>query len=312
MVEIQPNAFWKCEKLTTVTLPDSLQTLGYGVFMECASLTEIEIPHGISKIEQDMFQGCTSLVRVGISDSVTEIGAYAFYGCQSLAEIKLPDKIECINNNTFYDCDSLTEITIPEGVTKIGASAFYDADGLQAVRLPESLQEMDPYAFALCDSLASIRIPQSVTYIGDCAFKNCFALLDMTVDPQNTVYKSEDNCLIEISKERLMFASVQSSIPQGVKIIGESVFDHSTITRITIPESVTQIEYMAFAYSYNLYFLVLPAGLTSIDRYAFYCCTSVNNVYYTGTEEQWQDIAIYVTGNDNILEAIMHYEHVVQ
>ncbi len=306
---IEALAFEKCEKLTTVSLPSSLQSIGKSAFTGCASLTEIDIPDGITTIESNTFYGCYALARVGIPDSVIEIQSYAFYVCRSLAEIDLPDGMISIFSHSFTDCSSLTELVIPEGVKAIGEAAFSGASSLTVLHLPESLTGIGASAFASCTALESVYIPAKVSTIGADAFRGCLALTELTVSADNPAYRSEGNCLIEIENGKLLFANTHSTVPVGVKIIGSYVFCEMEFVRFSLPDGVIEIEPLAFKYCWDMLSIVIPESVTKIDDYAFYGCTRLMRVYYTGTEEQWNQIEIGVE-NDHLLEADVRFEYV--
>ena len=197
---------------------------------------------------------------------------------------------------TITDCDtSLSgDIVLPskiEGkpVTSIGGEAFYG-----------------------CSSLASITFPNSVTSIGYEAFDNCDKLNQINVDTANTVYSSVNGVLFSKDKTELIRypegkADTSYSIPDGVTNIGSGTFYNcSSLTSITILNSVTSIGDGAFEYCKSLTSVTIPNSVTSIDEYAFWACNSLKDVYYSGTQEQWEKISIG-NGNGSLTNATIHY-----
>lgn len=331
LIKIGEAAFEQCGNLDGVILPSTLQELETGAFRDCASLTEINIPSGINSVRAELFSGCTSLARVDLPDSVTMIWGYAFYlckaltdieipsgvltigtmafsGCQSLPQIHLPEGLKSIGNNTFQDCDALTEITIPSTMTTIPSRAFADADGLVSLRIPDTVYKIDEYAFGSCDALQSVYIPASVTNLGDNVFLNCNVLTELEVASDNPKYKSEGNCLIHIEFGKLLFANSHSQIPSGVTIIGSEVFEKTDVKNVTLPQGVTTIEYGAFYFADELKSIVIPASVLTIDDYAFYYCFSLTHVYFSGTKQEWEAIAVG-DHNEHLLEATIHFEY---
>lgn len=331
LVKIGEAAFAQCGNLDGVTLPSTLKELETGAFRDCTSLTEIHIPSGIESVRAELFSGCTSLVRVELPDSVTIIWGYAFYmckaltdieipsgvltigtmafcGCQSLPQIHLPEGLKSIGNNTFQDCDALTEIAIPSTMTTIPARAFADADSLLSLRVPDTIYTIDEYAFGSCDALQSVYIPASVTNLGDNVFLNCNVLTELEVAPDNPKYISRGNCLIHKEFGKLLFANSHSQIPSGVTIIGSEVFEKTDVKSVTLPEGVTTIEYSAFYYADELKSIIIPASVLVIDDYAFYYCFSLTHVYFTGTKQEWEAIAVG-DHNEDLLEATIHFEY---
>lgn len=103
VILISGNAFYNCSGLTSLTIPNSVTSIGYGAFYGCSGLTSVTIPN-----------------------SVTYIGDVAFSYCSSLTTLTIPNSVTSIGNDAFSYCTGLTSITIPNSVTSIGAGAFYN------------------------------------------------------------------------------------------------------------------------------------------------------------------------------------------
>ena len=153
----------KCSSLTSVTIPDSVTTIGDHAFSDCSSLTNITIPDSVTTIGNGAFSACSSLrefngkyasedgrcliidgtlnsfaigcgaTEYTLPNSVTSIGEYAFAWCYSLTSVTIPDSVTVIGYEAFYYCYSLTSITIPDSVTTIGNYAFYYCRSLKKV-----------------------------------------------------------------------------------------------------------------------------------------------------------------------------------
>ena len=108
---IYDNAFGNCSGLTTITIPDSVTSIGEYAFYNCSSLTNITIPDNVTSIGDSTFEGCSSLTSVTIPDSVTSIGHNAFEGCSSLTSVTIPDSVTSIDSFVFVGCSQLTSIT---------------------------------------------------------------------------------------------------------------------------------------------------------------------------------------------------------
>ena len=121
---IPAYAFSGCSRLTSITLPESVTSIGISAFYDCTGLTSIVIPASVTSIDEDVFSGCTALTSITIPASVTSIGNYAFYDCTGLTSIVIPASVTSIGNYAFEGCSSLTSITIPAGLTSIGEYAF--------------------------------------------------------------------------------------------------------------------------------------------------------------------------------------------
>ena len=227
------DAFWDCESLQQITIPDSVTNIGYGAFACCYSLQQITIPNSVTNIGNSAFAWCESLQQITIPDSVTNIGKGAFYECQSLQQITIPDSITRIGDSAFWRCESLQQIIIPESVTNIGNEAFYHCKSLQQITIPDSVTSIGHNAFRCCKSLKQITIPDSVTSIGDFAFGWCESLKQITIPDSVTNIGEYAFICCESLK--------QITIPNSVTSIGKKAFeDCKSLKQITIPEGTTE------------------------------------------------------------------------
>ena len=156
VILIANNAFSGCTSLTSITIPNSVTSIGDAAFSGCSSLTSITIPNSVTSIDGWAFQHCTSLTSVTIPNSVTYISRSAFYGCTSLTSVTIPNSVTSIGYQTFYGCTSLTSVTIPNSVTYIGDWAFYGCTSLTSVTIPNSVTSIGGRAFANCPDLADV------------------------------------------------------------------------------------------------------------------------------------------------------------
>jgi formylglycine-generating enzyme required for sulfatase activity len=161
--------------LASITLPDTLTSIGGIAFRDCTGLTSVAIGNSVTSIGGVAFYDCSGLTEVAIPDSVTSIDDSTFRGCTRLTSVTLPNNVNftSIGNAAFYWCTSLTDVTIPDSVTSIGDRAFYWCTGLTEVTIGNSVTAIGDYAFHNCSSLTSVTIPDSVTSIGDYAFQSC-------------------------------------------------------------------------------------------------------------------------------------------
>ena len=264
---IEETAFSKCSGLTSVTIPNSVTSIGGEAFSGCSSLTTITIPNSVTSIGGFAFYGCSSLTSVIISNSVTSIGKAAFYDCSSLTSVTIPNSVTSIGENAFTGCSSLTSITIPNSVTRIGDYAFWNCRSLTSVTIPNSVTSIGVYTFYDCRSLTSVTIPNSVTGIGEYAFDGCSSLTSVT-------------------------------IPNSVTGIGEYAFNGcSGLTSITISNSVTRINENTFCGCSGLTSITIPNSVTSIGEYAFYDCSGLTSVTIPNSVTSISDAAFAKCGN---------------
>jgi len=112
----------------SVTIPDSVTSIGYGAFSGCTGLTSITIPASVTTIGEGAFFACTGFTSITIPDSVTEIGESAFSDCTGLTDITIPSDITSIGQNAFAGCRALTSVTFETGSAitseNFGTNAF--------------------------------------------------------------------------------------------------------------------------------------------------------------------------------------------
>ena len=148
-----------------------VKAISYDAFKNCFYLTSVTLGDSVISIGSSAFKNCSRLTSIVISDSVTTINGGAFEDCHNLTHVKLGNSITSIEDNTFYSCSNLTSVVIPNSVRSIGDYAFYDCDNLKSVTLGNRVTSIGHEAFARCN-LTSIVIPNSVTTIGATAFSS--------------------------------------------------------------------------------------------------------------------------------------------
>lgn len=182
LVTIEDGAFYGCEKLIAITLPDAVETIGKEAFRNCYTLSEIDIPDGVKSLDERVFQNCTQLEEVVIPASVERIPYYCFYGCEKLTDIVIEEGVRVIGERAFQSCYALKEVVVPTSVTEIERNAFYFCKALERVTLSEGLTTISNETFYNCESLKSITLPSALTSIGNYAFRNCEALAEVVTN----------------------------------------------------------------------------------------------------------------------------------
>ncbi len=159
-------AFYSCPDLNSVTIPNSVTSIGHGAFSGCWNLTSVTVPNSITNIEDAAFSLCTSLTSITIPNTITSIEKATFFACQKLTSIEIPNSVKSIGEQAFSACSGLASVTIPNSVTSLGEMAFDCCSGLKFVSIPESLTDFDENVFDRCDSLITVvnlsKTPQNI------------------------------------------------------------------------------------------------------------------------------------------------------
>ena len=240
VTSIGDSAFAGCHNLDSLTINDAATSIGRRAFAECPLTTTLELGENITTIGNSAFYDCRGLKNVTIPQSVTSIGDSAFGECSSLETLSLGENIKTIGDSAFYHCinlgkDDLTSVTIPQSVTSIGKDAFRFCNNMKSLTINGTIESMGARAFAGCISLKTLSLGENIKRIGHFAFADCSSLTNVT-------------------------------IPQSVTSIGNYVFRYCTLLKnVTIPKKVTTIGLGTFSYCKQLEYIMLPAGLTSFQ-----------------------------------------------
>ena len=318
VTEIDDSAFKDCKAITSVTIPDSVTSIGYDAFENCIGLKEISVspdnsdyssqngilfnkdktmlitypcgksetsytvPSTVVTIREGAFRYCYNITSVTIPDSVTNIYRGAFENCTGLTSVTIPNSVTYISDDTFKGCTGIASITLPDSVTYIGDSAFQDCTGLLSIIISGNVTHIWDDTFKNCTALTSVTIPESVTDIGDNAFNNCNPELAITGYKYSAAY---DYAYIN----GIDFISVGDGeqITYNLNFEGDSY----TLARCTIffqgavnvpseynGKPVTAIDGKAFENCTSLTSVTIPDSVTAIYGSAFAGCTGLTSV----------------------------------
>lgn len=264
------KAFYGCESLVSVAIPNSVTHIGDGAFGGCSSLTSVKISDSVKEIGHSLFSKCLSLVAVAIPDSATRIGEFAFSGCKSLVAVEIPHSVTQIDTQAFSGCSSLTSLAIPHSVTRIIEFAFSKCSSLASVAMSNSITHIGNGVFNCCSALSSMVIPDSVTNMGHSVFSGCSSLASVTIP----------NSVTQIGPRAFCFTSLVSvAIPDSLTEISANMFEKcASLVSVAIPDSVTKIGSFAFSYCSALTSVAIPHSVTQIDRGAFFNCSALTSV----------------------------------
>lgn len=259
-IGIADGAFAKCNKLTEIILPETVDYIGRNAFADCGSLTDISFPNQIKGFGAGALRGCTSLENVELPIGVKDISGM-FQNNQKLRRVHLPEGIEVIGRDAFENCINLCEIQLPGSIKSIARTAFANTgyvnekanwkDG--ALYLCHWLIDVDKslsgkffiedgtvgiadatfgkvFLGKSCDKLSDIEMPETLKYIGIGAFCGC----------------------VKLKKVR---------IPSGVEVLSQDLFRDCT----------------------NLKEVWIPKGIKSIGNWPFFRCEKVTAIVAAGS-----------------------------
>lgn len=303
-VSISTYAFKDCNGLSSITIPESVMSIGYSAFEgtvwydnqpdgvvyagkvvykykgEMTENTVINVEEGTFGIAKYAFDGCSNLKSINIPEGVTIIGEGAFRSCTNLTTVNIPVSVNNIGHSAFESCYKLYSVTIPEGVTSIKSHSFYNCFDLSSVTLPKSLKTITgSHVFNQCQSLKSITIPDGVISIGDYVFDACWNLSSITIP------KSVINIGVEVFPSSLSSIVVEEGNPVfDSRNNCNALIETTSNTLITgckntvIPEGVTCISDYAFYQCSGLQSLIIPKSVTSIGTGAFNYCNGLTSI----------------------------------
>ena len=184
VTSIGDRAFDGCSALTTLSLGEKIKTIGNYAFENCTSLTGVTIPQSVTSIGYYAFEGCTHLNPLTIKGPITSMGNYAFAGSTYLTSLTLYDDIQTIGNFAFVGSTSLKTVTLPKNLTSIGEYAFARCSELESITIPEKVKTINSKTFADCSNLEYIILPAGLTTFFDDSLENC--------RPECVIYSNKD------------------------------------------------------------------------------------------------------------------------
>lgn len=335
VTSIGDEAFETNNNLTSIVIPDRIKSIGLCAFALCENLADITIGSGVEKIDYNAF-GYTAYANneanwdgnvLYIGDCLIEAkneiaGEYeikngtrlisdsAFHYCKDLTSVTIPDSARVICDEAFAG-SGLTSATIPKGVTKMGEGVFsncelteINVDAENAVYMSEngivlSRDRTELVCYPKNKADTSYVIPDGVRKIGRNTFAECKNLTDITIPGSVT----------EIDEYAFNGSRITSIvIPDSVKKIGTGAFQWcNALTSAVIGDGVEEIGNSAFLICYYLTSVTIGSGVKRIGNVAFSGCDKLTDVYYNGTQEDWEKISMGPQ-NSELVNATKHYK----
>ena len=300
VISIGEMAFSYCDSLSSIILGNNVTSIGESAFRSCSSLTSITLPNSITNIGDMTFLGCNSLTSVTIGNSVTNIGYGAFVGCKSLTSINISNSVTSIEKHAFYNCSSLASVTLGNSITNIEDSVFFMCNSLDTIYCYATIPPVVENAFVnndetnnykatlyvLCESLEAYKAHSVWSQFANI---KCLEEENEANSPNKIYYTSSDGNIVNPHRTDAFDANIISNTyenGQGViefdasiTSIGDTAFATcSTLTNITIPNTVKHIGVDAFLSCSSINSIIIPDKVESIDSYAFGWCSSLESI----------------------------------
>ena len=310
----------------TVTYREKEYTLvgiGDEAFYGCEEIITVNMPNSVTKIGDKAFEGCKELTSVYLSNALTHIGQRAFYGCEKLSSIKLPASLVSIGSQAFYFSSYYTNTNIStltiNNTVEIGQDVFagrmlsdiyinvidfskenkladiaskvhYLIDGAEITDLviPDNVNIIGENLLKNCQTLTSITIPKSVKKICDYAFLNCPNLTNVYVLDLKSWFDVDFNTAQVYTYSLYLYQDgeevIDIVVPNGISSIKSNAFRNArNIKSIVLNNTITSIGSNAFDSCESLQSVKLPSTLTFIGQKAFYNCGSLTEVNISDT-----------------------------
>ena len=255
-IYIYKDAFRRCNKATSISLPNTIDSIATYAFYG-TGISDMTIPKSVKKIGYQCLGSCNNLQMVyynaiscetsslfddgpkavTIGTDVITLPTYLFSGCDSLRTVAFsePSSLKSVSERAFSKCDNLKYVELPNTLERIDDYAFYDCNGLTTVNLGNSITAIGNHSFQNCYGLTSVIFPNSVEFIGREAFEHCMALTSLVIPSSVAV--------IETSAFQHCYGlkSLRLNCNINDSTIGSYVFDGCKILTLVIGDNVTSI-----------------------------------------------------------------------
>ena len=291
-------AFYSCEA-KEIVLPESLELIGVNAFGYSKRLQKINIPSKIEEIPNMAFDTCISLKDITFGNSVSKIGERAFWGCAEISNLNFPSSLRMIKKSAFESCSNIVNIIFNEGLEKIEHSAFAYCGYVKELNFPSSLREIGDYAFIQSTTIETLSFNEGLETLGEGAFYYNTSLKTVTIPASvrsigYDCFTSSDSMLQEfiVSNDSEFFKAEQGVLftKDGKELICYPA-DLTYVlgdTKYVVPNGVEVIRDHAFYNAIALTSVTLPSSVKKIKKAPFYMCSSLNELKYLGTMDEFK------------------------
>ena len=286
VTRIGNRAFYNCDDMTLVDIPEGITTIGENAFAYSSNLQNVELPNSLVSIERYGFYGCTAFTTFHVPRNLAKFGDRALIGCSKIkffscsamsqhfkavdgvlyskdmtelyyyplasgeTTFDVPSPVTRIHEYCFCGCQTLTQVNFPETLRWIDMNIFRDCKGIETAYIPDGVTHMGVTVFGGCSNLTSVHLPAGLDSLQNSTFMQCEKLTEVV-------------------------------IPRNVKFIGTFVFYQSGVRTVTFEEGscLETIDRDAFDECYYLKSLDMPNTVKTIGNQAFYRCDSLKSIH---------------------------------
>lgn len=310
-------AFDGCDSLSNITIDENNENycivdgimfskdMTELVFCPPNKAGDVVIPKSVKTIKSFAFNSCSEITSVTFNEGLESIGDYAFYGCESLESITLPDSLCQIGTYSFGMCDSLTSVDLGNGIETVPSNAFNSCNEIRSLTIGESVTSINKSAFSDCSKLENLyfnAVNCSNFTTASTPFKNVSSESDSLEVVFGDKVKSVPDYLLYPNSTSSDYVSPITSVVFGnsVERIGKySLYNCSSISEISIPDSTVKIGDYAFWNCKQVNTFDLGNAVEEIGNYAFYSCNNFNSIDIPDSTERIGDYAF--AGCSNVL-----------
>ena len=286
---------WTASEVKKVVIEEGVTNIGSSAFAGCSELTSVIIPENVVNIGDYAFQDCKKLAEITIPNGTIKLGEYVFYNCTALKDIQIADSVTSLGYSVFSGCSSLIEITLPKGLTTLlsadshnydSRGQFYGCYSLKRVIFPDDITSISYYSVPSSTSAQLIVRAGSTTATTLSKLTNGNSQKLTSLDSPDFRWKQtvdgDGNASLTITA--YVGTDKQVSVPAiiddaEVTALNDNFFkDNTTITRVSLPITLTSIGNYAFSGCTALQQVDLPDYLERIGNYAFQNCSRLDNV----------------------------------
>lgn len=314
--------FENCSKIESIFIPDSIEFVGAASFRNCTNLETVTGMKNVKVIEDLAFSNCSNLRNMPRLIQLESLGSGSFYNTGNLDEFYIPKSLT--NCNLYYNIvgigsgskigpfkySGIAAITFEDEISSITDGLFMDATKLERISIPSSITTIGVAAFMNCTSLIEVYGIEKVTKISDLAFYNCSSLKEINLS-ENLNYLGAGSFANTTSLEKIFIPKTISKVNTYYSFVGIGSktmypFSNSGLLDVTFEKGLAAIPNYLFNNCKNLTVLTFPNSINTVGKSSFGNCESLTDVYFQGSETEWNEINI-ADGNDSLLNATIHF-----